>query len=116
VQTNRGSIKMITQKHLVHWLTEIQYQLNGITSEIDPQKVVLKLINVGNTGESVVSFEYLNEKKDTIRQMINNIIYDMEHDETDYKVRFTKIKIFLDWLFPRMMYHPFYEKWRKENS
>jgi len=72
---------LITEDHLNQWLREILYQLNGISGEINPDKVILKLINVGKTGEAVVSFDYLNEKQRTIRQLIKNIQFDMEHDK-----------------------------------
>jgi len=71
---------LITEEHLEHWLKEIKYQLNGISGEINPEKVVLHLINVGKSGEAVVSFDYLNEKKDIIRVLIKNIEFDMRQD------------------------------------
>ena len=72
---------MITEVHLNQWLREIIYQLNGISGEINPDKVLHKGINVGFAGESWVSFEYLNEKQQTIRKLVKNILFDMEHDK-----------------------------------
>lgn len=72
---------MITEDHLNQWLKEILYQLNGISGEINPDKVILKGINVGKNGEAFVSFQYLNEKQRTIRKLVHNITFDMEHDQ-----------------------------------
>jgi len=71
---------LITQEHLEHWLKEIIYQLNGITGEINAEKVQMTIINVGKTGESVVSFEYLREKALIIQGLLANINYDIEND------------------------------------
>ena len=71
---------MITEEHLQHWLNEINYQLNGILKEINHEKVQMDVINVGKTGESVVSFEYLQEKAKTIYQLLKTIKYDIEND------------------------------------
>jgi len=72
---------LITKEHLEHWLKEIRYQLNGIITEIDPKKVVLKGINVGSSGEAFVSFEYLQEKAHTIQGTIRCIEDDIQHDK-----------------------------------
>ena len=71
---------MISEEHLKHWISEIMWQLNGIKKEVDPDKVQLKGINVGKTGESFVSFEYLQEKQNTIRGIISCIESDMVTD------------------------------------
>ena len=71
---------MITQQHLEQWLEEINYQLTGILKEINAEKVQMKIINVGKTGESVVSFEYLQEKASTIYKLLKTIKYDIKND------------------------------------
>jgi len=72
---------MITKEHLLHWLGEIQWQLNGIASELAENKVQMNGINVGKNGEAFVSFEYLREKADKIKLQLNNIEWDMNHDQ-----------------------------------
>ncbi len=72
---------MITQEHLEHWLTEIEYQLTGILNEVAKEKVQMKGINVGKTGESWVSFEYLLEKATTIKKTIHCVRDDIMRDE-----------------------------------
>ena len=72
---------MVTKEHLKHWLGEIYYQLNGILKEVDKEKVVIDGINVGKSGEAWVSFEYLREKAETIRGVMNCIEWDIEHDD-----------------------------------
>jgi len=71
---------MITQEHLEHWLSEMKYALQGVENEINADKVVLKGINVGKTGESYVSFEYLQEKATTLRGLIYMVEEDMRND------------------------------------
>ena len=71
---------MITQKHLEHWISEIIYQLNGMATEIAPNKVVMKGINVGLNGEAFVSFEYLQEKCHTIQGTLQCIKDDIKND------------------------------------
>jgi len=71
---------LITQEHLEQWLEEINYQLTGILKEINAEKVQMKIINVGKTGESVVSFEYLQEKANTIYKLLKTIEYDIKND------------------------------------
>ena len=73
--------KMITQEHLEHWIKEINWQLNGILNEIAEEKVQMKGINVGKTGEKYVSFEYLLEKAKTIQGTIRCIEDDIMRDE-----------------------------------
>lgn len=69
---------MITEEHLVHWLREITYQLNGIIQEINATKLN------GNKGMVVgngfVSFEYLREKASTIEGTIRCIKSDIKTD------------------------------------
>jgi len=72
---------MITQEHLEHWLKEIEYHLTGILNEIAEEKVQMKGINVGKTGEKFVSFEYLLEKATTIKGTIRCIHDDIMRDE-----------------------------------
>ena len=70
---------MITEEHLKHWLTEIQYQLTSISIEIGKDKVGdVKGIEVPQQG--FVSFEYLQEKAETIRRTITCIEDDMKND------------------------------------
>jgi len=76
---------MITQEHLEHWLNEITWQLNGILKEIALDKVVMKGINVGSSGESWVSFEYLQEKAQTIQKLLGCIVYDITNDVEEIK-------------------------------
>ena len=72
---------MITQEHLEHWISELNYALNGIDNEVNDKKVVMKGINVGKNGEAWVSFEYIQEKVGTIRGTIRCIEDDIERDE-----------------------------------
>ncbi len=81
---------MITEDHLKHWLGEIEYQVNGILSEVKHEKVVMDGINVGKNGESFVSFGYLREKGNRIRLLLNNIVWDLDHDNC---LDITKLKI-----------------------
>ena len=81
---------MITEEHLKQWLKEIEYQVDGILSEVKSEKVIMDGINVGNNGESFVSFGYLREKGNRIRLLLNNIIWDMENDNC---LHITKLKI-----------------------
>ncbi len=71
---------MITEEHLEHWIGEIEYQLNGILNEVAEQKVQMKGINVGKTGEKYVSFEYILEKATTIKGTIRCIKDDILRD------------------------------------
>jgi len=71
---------LITQEHLEHWLEEIEYQLTGILNEIAEDKVQMKGINVGKTGEGYVSFEYLLEKATTIKGTIRCVRDDIRMD------------------------------------
>ena len=71
---------MISEEHLKHWISEIEWQLNGIQNEIAATKVNMDGINVGKNGEAWVSFEYLQEKEATIRKLLNCITWDIAHD------------------------------------
>jgi hypothetical protein len=72
---------MITQEHLEHWINEIRYQLNGIRNEIAKDKVKMIGINVGKNGEAFVSFEYLQEKVNSIEGNIGCIESDVRDDQ-----------------------------------
>jgi len=78
---------MITKEHLEHWTKEIEYQLDGIRKEISSEKLGGTVgISVDNgrgveTSTAYVSFEYLREKSDTIKRLLQNIYYDTENDE-----------------------------------
>ena len=70
---------MITEEHLKHWLREIQYQLTGIRNEVSKDKVgEVKGVEVPQQG--FVSFEYLQEKAETIRRTIGCIEDDIKND------------------------------------
>ena len=71
---------MIRKEYLEHWIKEIEWQLNGIKSEVKPEKVVMGGINVGKNGENFVSFEYLQEKAEKIEGVLSCIKYDMAQD------------------------------------
>jgi len=71
---------MITEEHLKQWLEEIEYQLQGILTEVAEARVEMKGINVGKNGEAWVSFEYLLEKATTIKGTIRCIRDDMVDD------------------------------------
>jgi len=71
---------MIRKEHLEHWIREIEWQLNGIRTEVNPEKVLMSGINVGNTGENFVSFSYLQEKVGKIELVLNCIKYDITQD------------------------------------
>ena len=70
---------MITQEHLEHWIQEIRYQLNGIRQEIADSKVGLKGIALNNG--KYVSFEYLQEKVNSIEGNIGCIESDVRDDK-----------------------------------
>lgn len=73
-----GALCMITEEHLKHWLSELQYQLNGIRNEIAEDKIgTTKNVLVNDKN---VSFEYLREKADTLKGTIECIEYDILHD------------------------------------
>ncbi len=66
---------MISDTHLKHWLSEIEWQLNGIAGEINKK-------GYGDTdgimiNEGHLSLEYLREKQGTIRRLMGCIREDM---------------------------------------
>ncbi len=67
----------IDTEYLITLLKQIKWQNNGIMKEVKAEKVVLKGINVGKTGEKYVSFEYLQEKSTTIDALIHTIAKDI---------------------------------------
>lgn len=71
---------LIRDDHLEHWLSEIESQIKSILTEVANNKVVMTGINVGSSGESYVSFEFLREKAETIRTLVKNIRWDEEND------------------------------------
>ena len=81
---------MITEDHLKHWLGEIEYQVRGLLGEVSADKVIMDGINVGQNGESFVSFSYLREKGDKIRLMVDQIVWDMKNDNC---LDITKLKM-----------------------
>lgn len=73
---------MITQEHLDHWLSEIKHQLNGLSNEISIKKLkdktgVTVAVSPNIDQDVFVSFEYLREKADTIKQLVKNIEFDI---------------------------------------
>lgn len=64
---------MITEEHLEHWLFEIEYALNGIHSHINKKGFEDQMI-----GESHLSFSYLQEKADMIRNLLRQIRYEVQ--------------------------------------
>ena len=72
---------MITQDHLIHWLDELGYQLNGIRNECDMEKIGVRGTLIHKSGR-FVSFEYINEKLDTMVKTMNCILYDIKTDGT----------------------------------
>ncbi len=58
---------MITKEHLDYWIKEINYQLQGISNEADPEK-------------EHVSLDYINEKITTIHGVIRSIESDVKFD------------------------------------
>jgi len=73
---------MITEEHLLHWLEEINYQLNGLRNELNKKEFAeTKVITVNNAA---FSFEYAREKTDTISKYIQSTIpYEIKHDEEE---------------------------------
>ena len=61
---------MITQEHLEHWLSEIEYQLGGMSSKLQSED--------RNENHSL---EYIQEKRDTIHKLIKTIKWDILNDE-----------------------------------
>lgn len=71
---------MITQEHLEHWIEQTRIRLAAMRSEIDPDKVKTETVNVGVTGEKVVSFDYLREKITFIEGFMRCIEDDIKND------------------------------------
>lgn len=69
---------MITDEHLKHWISEIQYYLDGIDKEVNRSKVEVSGVKLPNN--SYVSFEYLQEKVETLNGIIRCIQKDMVTD------------------------------------
>ena len=69
---------MITQEHLEHWVREIEYQLKGAINEVSKENI----IEIQGTALKgiYISFEYLREKLETSKRLLQNIRWDMEHD------------------------------------
>lgn len=67
----------IDTEYLITLINQVRWQNNGITNEIADEKVKLKGINVGETGEKFVSFEYLQEKSSIIDSLLNTIEKDI---------------------------------------
>lgn len=70
---------MISHEHLLHWLSEIKYALNGMSTEISKEGLV-KEPGVMVNG-SFYSFEYVREKLGTINRLIDCIMNDIENDD-----------------------------------
>ncbi len=69
---------MISEDHLEHWLSEIQWQINGLTSELS-KSGYLECDGLRLHGE-YLSLEYLREKKYKIQKLKEQIEWDIEHD------------------------------------
>jgi len=72
---------LISKPDLEDWLQKMERQANRILSEINDAKVQTAIVNVGKTGESVVSFEYLREKADIILSLIKATRYEMNEND-----------------------------------
>lgn len=66
---------MITQEHLEHWITELNWALNGISNEVNKQK-----IEGIKTEEAYFSFNYVKEKTTILRGTIRCIEDDIKND------------------------------------
>ena len=69
---------MITEEHLKHWITELQYAMNGIHNEL--QKDGLKDCDGIMINGSYFSFNYVKEKTDTIIRLLHCIEWDLRND------------------------------------
>jgi len=69
---------MITEDHLKHWMHEIEWQLNGINTEIN--KKGYKKLTGTILNKDYLSFEYLREKEGKIRALLKTIQWDVDHD------------------------------------
>lgn len=69
---------MISEEHLRHWLSEIQYSLNGLRNELNKREFSdTKIVRV---NDQVFSFEYSREKINTISGTIQCIEDDIVSD------------------------------------
>ena len=66
---------MITQEHLEHWITELSWALNGISNEVNKQK-----IEGIKKEEAYFSFNYVKEKTTILRGTIRCIEDDIKND------------------------------------
>jgi len=73
---------MISEPHLNHWLEEITYAHTGITKEINkPAMKGMTSTRIINAHDSdVLSFEYMNEKLEVIKRLVQCIREDMKRD------------------------------------
>jgi len=88
---------MIERDHLVHWLDEIKYALNGINTHL--QKDGFKEMDGTMVNGSHLSFDYLREKGTTIDRLLGCILNDMLHDTDAIADKAHKWEI-LSGLFP----------------
>ncbi len=70
---------MITKEHLEHWLSEIDWQLNGAVKELS-KKGYAKTNGLMILGD-YFSLEYMREKINTIKKLKETIEWDIEHDD-----------------------------------
>lgn len=70
---------MITEEHLNDWLEAIEYQINGVLSEIKYERTETSGIKLPNN--SFISFEYLNEKAEKALGLLISIKSDMVNDK-----------------------------------
>ena len=71
-------MELITEDHLKHWLSEIQWQLNGINTELS-KSGYLKCNGFVKHG-SFLSLEYLREKQYKIQKLKEQIEWDTKFD------------------------------------
>ena len=69
---------MITEEHLRHWMSEITYANNGISSNINQDG--MEHNKAISSGGSTLSLEYIREKVKVIEAMIECIKNDIEAD------------------------------------
>ncbi len=72
---------MITQEHLEHWLSELEYSLTSIRNEIN-KKAFVKTIGV-TINDDYLSLEYLREKELILSGTIRCIKDDIRLDEVN---------------------------------
>ncbi len=71
---------MITEDHLEHWLFEIEYCLNGIHTHLE--KKGFKEMDGTMLNGDHLSFTYLREKRDMIRNLLKQIRYEVQETRT----------------------------------